>query len=72
MDLDEELNAVSNIIAKLVVRFPDIPRPHIEKVVTSEYEALSGRPLRLYISTLVEHGAKSRLFAETNAYSSTG
>lgn len=71
MDLDDERNAVANIVAKLVDRFPDIPRPHIETVVASEYEALSGRPVRLYISTLVEHAAKSRLFAESGSYSST-
>lgn len=72
MDLEGEQHALANVIAKLVQRFPDIPRPRIEKVVTSEYEALAGRPVRIYIATLVEHGAKSRLFAESNTSSVRG
>lgn len=66
MDDEEERHAVANVIDRLANRFPEVPRPRIEMIVESEYEALSGRPVRLYIPVLVERESRGRLHAEAS------
>lgn len=57
-----------DVVAKLVLRLPGIARERIEYVVASEYEVFEGRPIRQYISILVEHTSKTRLLAEVQQF----
>jgi hypothetical protein len=61
VDTEHEDQAVSQVVDRLVEKFPDRPRSVIEDVVTSERHLLDGKPIRDYVPVLVEHGAKARL-----------
>lgn len=61
MDTEHEDQAVSQVIDRLVEKFPDRPRSVIEDVVTTERQLLDGKPIRDYVPVLIEHGAKARL-----------
>jgi hypothetical protein len=65
VDIEErqqhEDQAVSQVIDRLVERFPDRPRSFIEDVVGTERHLLDGKPIRDYVPVLIEHGAKARL-----------
>jgi hypothetical protein len=59
-----ELQAVAQVIERLEHRFPSVPPLLVEKIVHEEHHALDGRPVRAYVSVLVEHGAKKRIRAQ--------
>lgn len=56
---DEEI--IRQVVHRLAERFPDAPHEEVERVVKSEFDSLAGRPIRDYLSTLVERAAKKRL-----------
>jgi len=58
---ENENQAVSQVIDRLVAKFPDRPRSFIEAVVSEQRHLLDGKPIRDYVPVLIEHGAKARL-----------
>jgi hypothetical protein len=56
-----EDQAVSQVIDRLVAKFPDRPRAFIENIVGQERRLLDGKPIRDYVPVLIEHGAKAQL-----------
>jgi hypothetical protein len=60
---DEE--TIQQIVDRLQARFPDLDRAEIEKTARTEFEELSGRPVRDYVAILVERSAKKRLKKST-------
>ena len=67
MDHTEEARAVSEVIDRLVGRFPDLPRDHIAAVVETAHLELEGNPVRDFVPVLVERTAKQRLKREAKA-----
>ena len=57
----DEAQAVAAVIDRLAKRVPDTPRTQVEEIVTEEYSALSGGPIRDYVPVLIERAAKVRL-----------
>lgn len=57
----DEAQAVAAVIDRLVKKFPEAPRSEVEEIVTEEYIALSGGPIRDYVPVLIERAAKLRL-----------
>ncbi|AMM22697.1 hypothetical protein AX769_21480 (plasmid) [Frondihabitans sp. PAMC 28766] len=51
---------VAQVTALLTRRFPLKTISH----VTEEYDALAGKPIRIYVPNLVEHAARHRLSHE--------
>ena len=56
----EEVQAVLEVRRALKQRFPDVPGPMVDEVVTTEYSALAG-PVRTFIPILLEKAARRRL-----------
>jgi hypothetical protein len=67
MDDTEKHDTIAKVTDRLAERYPDAPRPFVARVVAEEYETLDASPIRTYIPTLVEHGAKNRLNREFTA-----
>ncbi|MDR6508544.1 three-helix bundle dimerization domain-containing protein [Arthrobacter oryzae] len=61
MDETEKQETIAKVTERLAARYPEAPRPLVARVVAEEYETLDTSPIRTYIPTLVEHGAKNRL-----------
>ncbi|MBG6213417.1 hypothetical protein RCH23_001018 [Cryobacterium sp. CAN_C3] len=61
MNLDDEYRAVAKVVDRLVERFPELPRPRIEKAVYEQHHVFDGRPVRDYVPMLVEREVKARL-----------
>lgn len=51
----------SQVVSKLVEKYPEKPAQEIETIVEEEYTALAGRPIRDYLSVLTERAAKQRI-----------
>ena len=51
----------SQVVGKLVEKFPGKPAPEIEAIVDEEFNALANRPIRDYLSVLTERAAKQRI-----------
>lgn len=51
----------SQVVGKLVEKFPEKPAREIETIVDEEYAALANRPIRDYLSVLTERAAKQRI-----------
>lgn len=51
----------SQVVSKLVEKYPEKPAQEIEAIVDEEYTALAGRPIRDYLSVLTERAAKQRI-----------
>lgn len=60
---------VRRVVERLAVRYPDAPRTHIAGIVGEEYDSLDRGRIRIYIPTLVEHSARTRLHRELNGRS---
>jgi hypothetical protein len=60
---------IRRIVELLAARFPRAPRAHIAGVVSEEYDSLETGRIRIYIPTLVEHRARTRLQSEFKALS---
>lgn len=55
------MHAVEQVIERLETRFSGIPRSRIEAVVREEHRRLEGRPVRDYVSVLIERSAREKL-----------
>ena len=56
--------SIDQVVDRLVIRFPHVPRLHIVWIVGEEFEALDGGRIRTFIPTLVERGARVRIQRE--------
>lgn len=63
MKQTDEKGAIAQVINTLVEKFPRNARDEIEKVVQDEYSRFDGRPIRAYVSVLVQRAARLRLIA---------
>jgi hypothetical protein len=63
-DIDDA-ETVRQVVERLEKKFPDVPRDQIEAVAQTEFDALSGRPVRDFLTILTERAAKKRLKKET-------
>lgn len=61
MDRSDEVRAVAVVVDRLSAHFPEVPRAHVEAVVTEEHRRLDGNPIRDFVPVLVEHEARDRL-----------
>lgn len=64
MDDAEKQDTVESVTARIIARHPDAPRTLVAKVVTEEYDQLASSRIRIYIPTLIEHGARNRITRE--------
>ncbi|MFP3464160.1 three-helix bundle dimerization domain-containing protein [Leifsonia sp. SIMBA_070] len=63
----EEDIAVEHAADRLVERFPEVPREHIEELVEEHHEEFEGAPVRDFVPVLIEHDVKQELNAEERA-----
>lgn len=63
----DDAEIIDQVILKLSDKFSSLPRADIEAAVRAEFEALADRPVRDYLSVLVERAAKKRLKRELTA-----
>lgn len=63
MKQTDEKSAIAQVINTLVEKFPRRARTEIEDVVRDEYVRFDGRPIRAYVSVLVQRAARLRLAA---------
>ncbi|MEK0156483.1 three-helix bundle dimerization domain-containing protein [Arthrobacter oryzae] len=61
MDDTEKPDTIAKIADRLAARYPEAPRPLVDRIVAEEYGTLGDSRIRTYIPTLVEHRAKDRL-----------
>lgn len=64
-DEEKEL-IVSKVSDRLAELFPATSRHRIEGIVGEEYDSLDSGRIRIYIPTLVENNARTRLRREPN------
>jgi hypothetical protein len=57
---------ISKVTDRLAARFPAAPRHRIERIVQEEYDSLETGRIRIYIPTLIENRARSRLRREVD------
>jgi hypothetical protein len=55
MSEEEEARAISQLIERLVVRFPQLPVRGVEEIVTSAHQTFAGARVRSFVPLLVEH-----------------
>ncbi|SFN85309.1 three-helix bundle dimerization domain-containing protein [Mycetocola miduiensis] len=56
---DEE--TIRQVADTLEVKYPDMARAELEAIVREEFGAISGRPVRDYLSILTERAARKRI-----------
>lgn len=61
-DISDE-DVMREVTEKLEAKYPNLNRDDIQTVVSEEFSALAGRPVRDYLSVLTERAAKKRLKA---------
>ncbi|WP_411701271.1 three-helix bundle dimerization domain-containing protein [Conyzicola sp.] len=59
-DVDDE-DTIRQVVDRLQEKLPDTPRDELERVAREEFESLSGRPVRDYLSILTERAARKRI-----------
>jgi hypothetical protein len=59
-DVDDE-DTIRQVVDRLQEKLPDTPRAELERVAREEFDAISGRPVRDYLSILTERAAKKRI-----------
>ena len=59
-DIDDE-EVIRQVVERLEEKFPDVLRAEIEDVARAELSALSGRPVRDFLTILTERAVKRRL-----------
>lgn len=64
MDPRTERQNLLKVVERLTGQFPLVSPAKVEQLVEFEYAKLDGRPVRQYVSILVEHAAKDRLAAD--------
>ncbi len=52
---------MDEIVTRLARRNPQVSEREISEIVHEEHHKLAGRPIRSYVSVLVERSAKQRL-----------
>ena len=57
---------IRKVADRLAPRFPAMPRHRIEGIVAEEYDSLETGRIRIYIPTLIENSARTRLHRELN------
>ncbi|MET4134830.1 type IV pilus biogenesis protein CpaD/CtpE [Pseudarthrobacter sp. PvP090] len=57
---------IRKVADRLATRFPAAPRHRIEGIVAEEYDSLETGRIRIYIPTLIENSARTRLHRELN------
>jgi hypothetical protein len=67
-DVDDE-DTIRQVVDRLQEKLPDTPRDELERVAREEFDAISGRPVRDYLSILTERAAKKRIKREGKAAS---
>jgi hypothetical protein len=55
MSEEEEARAISQLIVRLVLRFPQLPARLVEEMVSSAHQSFAGARVRNFIPLLVEH-----------------
>jgi hypothetical protein len=60
----EKEPTISKVTDRLAARFPAAPRHRIESIVGEEYDSLDTGRIRIYIPTLIENSARTRLHRE--------
>ena len=63
MAIDDEANAIDEVVDRLVERFPDIPRETVREVVDAQVAQFAGSTVRDFVPVLVEHEALELLRA---------
>jgi enoyl reductase-like protein len=63
MQTPDEERELTEVIDRLMKKFPDAAADEVEAAVTLEYVALTGNPVRDFVPVLVEKQAKKRLKA---------
>jgi len=63
---DEE-QAMEQVAARLMERYPDATREQIDAIVDEEHQLYDGRPVRDVVPVLVERAASHRLAQEATA-----
>ncbi len=63
----EKEPTVSGVVARLSARFPDVPLAQVAGIVSEEYDSLDAGRIKIYLPTLVEHRARTRLRLEFGA-----
>jgi hypothetical protein len=61
MQTPDEERELTDVIDRLMKKFPAASRDEVEGAVTAEHEALDGHRLRDFVPVLVEKQAKKRL-----------
>lgn len=57
---------IRKVADRLASRFPATPLHRIEGIVAEEYDSLETGRIRIYIPTLIENSARTRLHRELN------
>jgi hypothetical protein len=60
----EDGDKTADVVDRLALRFPTLPRDHVAEVVQQERDRLDGARVRDFIPLLVEHEATERLRLE--------
>jgi hypothetical protein len=56
---DEDM--IQEVVDRLQEKFPETSRAEIDRIARAEFDELSGRPVRSYLTILVERSTKKRL-----------
>jgi hypothetical protein len=64
MDAEKEKASIVGVVDRLAKKFPGVDRERVEMIVQAAYQELADKPLRDYITILVEHESKAQLRAE--------
>jgi hypothetical protein len=67
-EVDDE-DTIRQVVDRLQEKYPEVAREELESVAREEFDAISGRPVRDYLSILTERAAKKRLKREAKAAS---
>ncbi|MEC5182261.1 three-helix bundle dimerization domain-containing protein [Arthrobacter sp. CG_A4] len=68
MSEPDKETTIRKVVERLAVRFPDAPRTQIAGIVGDEYESLDTGRIRIYVPTLIEHAARTRLRREYDSH----
>ena len=58
---EEEARAISRLVERLTVRFPQVPARRVEEIVLAAHQSFDGARVRSFIPLLVEHDVRSPL-----------
>jgi len=61
MNKDEEDRAISEVVDRLCVTFPELSRAIVATAVAESRPEFDGNPIRDFVPLFVERGAKHRL-----------